>query len=218
LAGRPRRKGFKAGASPHKIVLAEICRLVLSEREFQQFRQSAHEELRHARDMPLENVLTLFKIMKEVSAPDSAAAQTSRRIREESARYLFDNIEDGDWLFFQMVATGELPDFYYMGEVLAVKWQPTIYIPASEDFDSVVRQFRRLLRREWPNLTQHWPDRSWAERIPLASLTQYARWYFVRRVKGRSVRSIAMAEDEATSESTVERGIRAVERLLEIKA
>lgn len=205
--------------------MAALSSHICKETKFQQFRRRILPRLPLTRHLNViasdasqpayggyDELLSVFKFMRDAPAKGSPLAETLTEIRKEATHYCLDRVEDGDWLFFQMIVTGQTPDLRDYGVEPALEWRPTVWIPPGEDFDSVLRQVTRLLHIDWPKIKKHWADREWAEKIPLLELSEYSRWFFEVRIKGLSV--VALTTQTGHSESTIRRGIKSVERLI----
>lgn len=212
---RVRKKGLAAGANPHHLALHFLSRLVLGDPDFKRLRASIHRRFPVLRELQLGSLLTQYKMMRDVARPGSGYAVALLAVREASGRFRYDEIEDGEWVFFQMLMTGETPMLYGVGGDPSFEWRPTVFIPPGEDFESVLRQIRRLLVSIWPEVEGSREDRTWAESMPIDDLEKYAEWFYLVKIKKKSVERLTI--DAGPSDRTIRRGISRAQRLLGIR-
>lgn len=188
--------------------------LVVTDPEFRKTRWRLFARLE--RWLAGDDLLISYKFMRDVPAIGSPMAILLDEIREASRRYQYDEIEDGEWVFFQMIATGESPRLWPFGYEPSYEWRPKVYIPAGEDFESVIRQVRRRLLTEWPEIEASWTDRRWAEEINIDDLKRDVEWFYEVAIRRR--RQDVVADEFCVEPRTVRRGMYIVRRLLGIRA
>lgn len=213
---RAPKKGPKAGANPHQLFLLAYTRRIVDDPQFRKARTAIYSSQSFPSRTRGDVLFAWYQVLRTEAQPGSPGANTLAAATEIARRYFLERVEGADWLAFQMIVTGKVPDLsqVFTGAVL---WQPVVRIPQGGAFEDVASQLRDLLLRDWTKMKErsNWVDREWAERLPAKDMEQYAEWFYWIRVRKRSTTSLAM--DSGPGERTIQRGVEVAEALLGLR-